>query len=558
VATYNFSTDFTTNPFTVHSITPSTATVVAAPTGPHQLNFDAGSGYDPGVGFFGELHLPLSAAAAGIGARAALADWYGSLDVQRSVVTGVGFFLLDDSPSNSYGSSFMGAEGLPPTWETVALGTTGYGFAGFSPRPSNCPLATNLILKITFSASGPTFALQNLTISLVGGANRDCGPTYPYAEDELEEAAAETLDLSLETFAELVDTSAPPASGTGQPPRYSDGDFLDSCDPTSTVATVCTWVQRSIPPALAAHLQGEALTLAYCLQLIPRSAWDFSIDPETGDLLQTLARPEEILGFTTHDADLTLPLTRGVVDYSVTFEALNSVVVTALRQELGAPVGSMDVAGLIRSDRVTTADLLAGRYDGAELTLFLVNWASLSDGTLTLARGWWGAVTLIDGEWRAEYRSLAQRLQQYVVEITSATCRVVQLGDRRCKVNLAPFQFSRTVTAVADNRNFTFGADSHASGYFAAGRVIWTSGANAGLSQEIKRNTPSGGAQGIELQMAAPFPVSIGDVATLEAGCDRRLATCRDRFNNVINFRGEPSVPGSEVLKRIQSLQVVG
>jgi len=218
----------------------------------------------------------------------------------------------------------------------------------------------------------------------------------------------------------------------------------------------------------------------------------------------------------------------------------------------------MDVAGLIRSDRVTTADLLAGRYDGAELTLFLVNWASLSDGTLTLARGWWGAVTLIDGEWRAEYRSLAQRLQQYVVEITSATCRVVQLGDRRCKVNLAPFQFSRTVTAVADNRNFTFGADSHASGYFAAGRVIWTSGANAGLSQEIKRNTPSGGAQGIELQMAAPFPVSIGDVATLEAGCDRRLATCRDRFNNVINFRGEPSVPGSEVLKRIQSLQVVG
>ena len=28
------------------------------------------------------------------------------------------------------------------------------------------------------------------------------------------------------------------------------------------------------------------------------------------------------------------------------------------------------------------------------------------------------------------------------------------------------------------------------------------------------------------------------------AGCDKRLATCSERFSNVLNFRGEPYVPG--------------
>jgi hypothetical protein len=33
-------------------------------------------------------------------------------------------------------------------------------------------------------------------------------------------------------------------------------------------------------------------------------------------------------------------------------------------------------------------------------------------------------------------------------------------------------------------------------------------------------------------------------------GCDRRLSTCRDRFNNVANFRGFPHIPGNDFILR--------
>jgi uncharacterized phage protein (TIGR02218 family) len=33
-------------------------------------------------------------------------------------------------------------------------------------------------------------------------------------------------------------------------------------------------------------------------------------------------------------------------------------------------------------------------------------------------------------------------------------------------------------------------------------------------------------------------------------GCDKRLETCRDRFANTLNFRGEPHLPGNDLLTR--------
>ena len=33
-------------------------------------------------------------------------------------------------------------------------------------------------------------------------------------------------------------------------------------------------------------------------------------------------------------------------------------------------------------------------------------------------------------------------------------------------------------------------------------------------------------------------------------GCDRALATCRDRFGNVPNFRGFPHIPGNDFVLR--------
>lgn len=223
---------------------------------------------------------------------------------------------------------------------------------------------------------------------------------------------------------------------------------------------------------------------------------------------------------------------------------------TAVRQSLESGSDNLNVTGILSSTQVTETDLRAGLFDHAVIRLFFLDWSNLIAGEQKLFKGWIGNISLQEGQYTAEIVSLSQRLQQQIGELTSPTCTVKQLGDERCKVNLALYQFTRSVSIVTNERNITFGADAHETGYYTYGRVIFTSGANNGITREIKSHTLSGGTAALILQEAFPFDVKIGDTATLEAGCDRTLTSCNLKFANVINFRGFPSVPGNDALLR--------
>lgn len=68
----------------------------------------------------------------------------------------------------------------------------------------------------------------------------------------------------------------------------------------------------------------------------------------------------------------------------------------------------------------------------------------------------------------------------------------------------------------------------------------------ADSSGSITTTAMSGGAGGITTFLDAPFPVQVGDKARVYPGCDKRSATCSARFANILNFRGEPFVPGQD------------
>jgi uncharacterized phage protein (TIGR02218 family) len=51
-------------------------------------------------------------------------------------------------------------------------------------------------------------------------------------------------------------------------------------------------------------------------------------------------------------------------------------------------------------------------------------------------------------------------------------------------------------------------------------------------------------AEAPDIEIAGPIQVE------LSQGCDRRFATCRERFGNAVNFRGEPHLPGNDLLLR--------
>ena len=80
--------------------------------------------------------------------------------------------------------------------------------------------------------------------------------------------------------------------------------------------------------------------------------------------------------------------------------------------------------------------------------------------------------------------------------------------------------------------------------YWQLGYLVWLTGDNAGLRQDIKTYTQSGGT--FKLFLPMPIEIQISDLYRIWPGCDKRFATCRDKFDNVVNFRGEPHVPGND------------
>ena len=226
-----------------------------------------------------------------------------------------------------------------------------------------------------------------------------------------------------------------------------------------------------------------------------------------------------------------------------TYTAASGMSPSALTSQTGLSVDNLEFTGILSADAILESDLLAGLYDHAEITVFLVNYADPSMGILPLKTGWIGEVTLRGGQFVAEMRGITARIQQSVGDVYTSSCRA-QLGDTRCTVNLAPYTVTGTATSVEASYAFTDSARTEANSYFAAGLMTFTSGANAGLSMEI-RDYASGR---FGLFLPLPYAIQPGDAYTAIAGCDKNFTTCVGTFNNAINFRGEPDVPGTDWL----------
>jgi uncharacterized phage protein (TIGR02218 family) len=277
---------------------------------------------------------------------------------------------------------------------------------------------------------------------------------------------------------------------------------------------------KNVQPAFAAHLAGEATTLARC--------W-------------VLTRADGVvMGFTDHDRDLTIS--------GVTCRAATGLDAAEASAELGFAVGGGDVSGALSSAGLTEADLAAGRYDGASVASWLVNWREPSQALVT-GRAVIGEIRRGDGGFVAELRGEAHRFDEERGRLFTAGCSA-DLGDARCGVALAPY--GGTISAT-DGRFVLACVDLPAvpDGWFTGGRLVLTTGANAGFSTEVKLHRASAGEAEFSLWQGAPSPMAAGDVFTVKLGCDKSFATCRDRYGNAINFRGFPQMPGNDALIRI-------
>src|SRR5437868_15184653 len=246
-----------------------------------------------------------------------------------------------------------------------------------------------------------------------------------------------------------------------------------------------------------------------------------------------------IMGFTDHDADLTVAGTLCHADTGLTASEATA--------RLGLQVDGSEIAGALTDDSLAEADLAAGRSDAADIEVHLVDWCEPSLSVL-LAKGVLGEVRREGQAFSAEFRSLSARLDEESGRLYTATCSA-DLGDARCAVDLTALAFhgSGTVATLAGASAFhASGLDGFADGIFTAGKITFTSGANAGFAVEVKTHRRALDGVLIELWQKAPEPIAVADAFTVTDGCDKRFSTCRDGFVNSINFRGFPHIPGND------------
>jgi hypothetical protein len=356
---------------------------------------------------------------------------------------------------------------------------------------------------------------------------------------------------------------------------------------------------RSITPAMAAWLPQHVKTMSVCVNIVRKDG--------------------SVFGYTDHDQD--------IVYNGVRYASAQGITSSAIQSSYDMSTSNLEVDGLILASggSVNQADIEAGVWSNAAVTIFGVNYSDLTMGQINLTSGNLGQWSIVNGGWKVELRGLAQIMQQTIAQQFSAGCRAT-LGDSRCTVavptasgsvqsiatanlvwndatltqtgpaseyvdtightipTISPYQvqvvapsgafasnvsvydgggreYSQVTTPSGDKQYsvngsglYTFASNdagvevfinfNYNVGYFAYGKVVWTSGANKGFTSTVKTFAPGT----VTLGLPTPNKMAVGDTYTIYAGCDKQWSTCKNRYGNLVNFRGEPYIPGPDTM----------
>ncbi|MCG7492078.1 DUF2163 domain-containing protein [Thalassobius sp. Cn5-15] len=276
-----------------------------------------------------------------------------------------------------------------------------------------------------------------------------------------------------------------------------------------------------LPDHMADHLSTGVTTLCRCWRVIRRDG--------------------VTLGFTDHDRALRFG--------GVTFLADTGLSASTLQQATGLSIDNAEALGGLSAAQVSDADIEAGRYDGAAVTCWLVNWTDVSQRAV-LFQGHFGDLERAGGAFRVELRGLTDQLNTPLGRSFIAPCAAV-LGDQRCRFDTAAAGYSVTaaVREVESGSALRFAPlNGFEAGWFQRGHLRVVTGAAAGALVAVKGDEAEEGGRLITLWEPLKGGLQSGDQVTLTAGCDKAFQTCRLKFNNVLNYQGFPDMPGDDWL----------
>jgi uncharacterized phage protein (TIGR02218 family) len=253
---------------------------------------------------------------------------------------------------------------------------------------------------------------------------------------------------------------------------------------------------------------------------------------ETNKELTTLAtcwllklRDGTTLGFTEADRDLIIE--------GVNYASKTGFSRSAIASNNNLAVDNLNVEGILDSDLITHEDLLSGRFDYAEVQIFMVDFLNTDDGKRGLRTGWIGEVSIIDGKFNAEIRGLFQAFSQNLGDLYSPQCRA-KLGDSKCKINLEKYAYAGEIQSIISEDEIVDFKIEEADGFYKYGTIEFESGHKSDIESHFSGR----------LVLNRPHKEAyVGERFKLYPGCDKNFETCIEKFHNGINFRGEPFIP---------------
>lgn len=268
---------------------------------------------------------------------------------------------------------------------------------------------------------------------------------------------------------------------------------------------------KTIPTNLQTHLQNEVTTLAYCWKII------FS--------------DNSVLGFTSNDEDILFE--------NILYQSKSGFTLDQYKNGLFDNSELTEIFGIIDSDLISENDIKSGLLDNAILEIFIINYKNPEDGRILIKKGKISEVKTAADSYVIIIKGLVDELDTNITEIYTPLCRA-RLGDNRCGINLSSYTYTGQVTSINNERIFFDTSRTEATGFFDKGVIKFTSGLNSGFSTEVGRSDST------KINLSIPFPnqINIGDQYIISAGCDKTFSTCKAKYSNAINFRGEPHIPG--------------
>lgn len=254
------------------------------------------------------------------------------------------------------------------------------------------------------------------------------------------------------------------------------------------------------------------------------------------------------IGITDHDKDISFDVNG---DGSVTYAAGTGILASDVSLQAGLDADNYEITGPLKAiGDFTLERVVGGRFNRARAYLFQVNWRNLAAGSIKLLAGNITEARVEGGKFIFEVRSDCDRFNQTVGRLITNNCDA-DFGDARC--GITPESITGTVSAVSGPGLFTVTfAGAYADDYFNLGTCQFLTGSLAGTDRIEIFDWASAGV--VTLFIPLVESPAIGDTCTIQVGCskarmsdDPTVRTCKF-YDNVINFRGFPEVPGSDAI----------